>query len=303
MPPPACTRRGGPDPSRQPGGAGCGTYQTGSGPGGMSLHRGAERLPPVHHRQPNPGSFLGAQVGKEAIQIGFGPTPPADPDGASPFQVADHDAIRVALLDRQFIHADDLRGWRRCLGQPGLQVLGVQILDRVLMQVQQLGDRLVRHVPTQGAHVVGKPLGIARILGQPIQPLHLHPPTARAGHPPLLKGHIEAPARRIGIPHPARRAVVEGPVPSPTARAHGGFFRRTTVISRAWGSPKIPCSRLRARNPGNENKAASVRVCFMGPPGQLPPGVCHRSRTRFERRPIRPNRRLAAGLEKKTISH
>ena len=144
----------------------------------MGLHRVAEGLPHVHHRQANPGRLLGAQVGKEPVQVGFGPACPADPDRAPAFQVADHDAIRVALLDRQFIHADDLRGrlWR--LGQPGLHVLVVQVLDRMLVQVQHLRHGLVRHVPTQGADVVGEPLRIARILGQPVQPLHLHPLTA-----------------------------------------------------------------------------------------------------------------------------
>jgi len=271
--------------------------------GGMGLHRGTEGFPHVHHRQPNPGRLLGAQVDEKAIQVGFGPAPPADPDGAPPFQVADHDAIRMALVDRQLIHADHLRGRLGRLGQPGPQVLGVQVLDRVLVQVQQLGHGLVRQVPTQGAYVVGKPLGIARILRQPIQPLHLYPLTARAGHAPLLERQIEAPAGGISIPHSARRAVIEGAVPRPTARAHGRFFRRTRVTSRAWGSPKIPCSRLRARNPGNENNAESVWTRFMVPPGHMRPGVCHRSRTRFETRPIRPNHRPAAWLEKKTLSH
>jgi hypothetical protein len=64
-------------------------------------------------------------------------------------------------------------------------------------------------------------------------------------------------------------------VPCPTARANGGFFRRTRVTSRAWGSPKIPCSWLRARNPGKENKAERVWTRFMRPPGQRRLGVCH----------------------------
>ena len=132
-------------------------------------------------------------------------------------------------------------------------------------RMQQPGHGLVRHVPTQGANLLGEPLRIAGILRQPVQPLHCHPSTACAGHPPLLIRQIDAPAGGIGVPHSARPAVVEGPVPSPAARAHGGFFRRTKVTSRAWGSPKIPCSRLRARNPGKENKAESVWACFMVP--------------------------------------
>ena len=269
----------------------------------MGLHRVAEGLPHVHHGQPNPGRLLGTQVSKEPVQVGFGSSLPPDPDRASALQVADHDAIRVAFLDRQLIHADHSRSRRRRLGQPGLHVPPVQVLDRVLMQVQQLGDGLVRHVSAQDADVVGKPLRIARILRQPVQPLHFHPLTTRAGHPPLLKRQVETPARRIGIPHAARRAVVEGAVPCPTAGAHGSFFRRMTVISLAWGSPKIPCSRLWARNPGKENNTESVWGCFIGPPGQRPPGVCHRSRTRFEGSSpsIKPS--LAAELKGHTRAH
>jgi hypothetical protein len=269
----------------------------------LRLHRVAERLPHVHHGQPNPGRLLGAQVEKEPVQVGFGPSLPPDPDRAPPFQIAHHNAIGVALFDRQLIHPDDLwRGLRR-LGQPRPHILGVQILDRVRMQVQQLGDGLVRHVPAQKADVVGEPLRIPRILRQPIQPLHLHPLTTRAGHPPLLKRQVDPPARRIGIPHPACGAVVEGAVPCPTAGAHSSFFRRMRMTSRAWGSPKIPCSRLRARNPGKENKAARVWIRFMVPPGHRSPGVCHRSRTRFEGSPRWPNPRLGAELGRFTRTH
>ena len=42
----------------------------------LRLDRVAERLPHVHHGQLNPSRFLGAQVEKEPIQIGFGPSLP-----------------------------------------------------------------------------------------------------------------------------------------------------------------------------------------------------------------------------------
>ena len=116
------------------------------------------------------------------------------------------------------------------------------------MQVQQLGDSLVRHVPTHGANLLGEPLRIARILRQPSSLSTVTPSTACAGHPTVLICHIDTPAGGIGVPHAARPTVVEGSVPSPAARAHGGCFRRTKLISRAWGSPKIACSRLRARS-------------------------------------------------------
>lgn len=107
----------------------------------------------------------------------------------------------------------------------------------------------------------------------------------------------------MGIPHSARLAIVERPVPGPAARAHGGFFRRTKTTSLAWGLPKMPCSRLRARNLGTENKAESVCVSFMASPGQMPPGVCLRSRTRFEVSPRCPNPRRAAELGRFTFAH
>ncbi len=128
----------------------------------MGLHRVAERLPHVHHGQSNPGSLREAQRGKKAIQIGFGPARPADPDGTPAFQVADHDAIRVPLLDGQFIDANNLRGWLRRLGQPRPHVLGIHVFDRMLVQVQHLRDGLVRHVPAQSPDLMSNPVGIAQ---------------------------------------------------------------------------------------------------------------------------------------------
>lgn len=79
----------------------------------------------------------------------------------------------MTFLDRQFIDADDLRGWLWGLGQPVLHGLDIQILDRVLVQVQQFGHGLIRHIPTQEADLLGEPLRVTRILRQPVEPLHL----------------------------------------------------------------------------------------------------------------------------------
>lgn len=49
---------------------------------------------------------------------------------------------------------------------------------RMLMQMQQLGHGLVRHVPTQIGDLLGEPVRLAGVLYQRIQPLHFHPPTA-----------------------------------------------------------------------------------------------------------------------------
>lgn len=110
----------------------------------------------------------------------------------------------------------------------------------MLMQVQQLSHGVIRHVPTQGADMLNEQLRIAGILGQPVQALHLHSPTARARHSPLLKCQIDAPPRCIGIPHPARRTVVGGAVPHPPPQAHRRFFSPDQGDQPSVGIAKYP---------------------------------------------------------------
>jgi hypothetical protein len=59
------------------------------------------------------------------------------------------------------------------------------------------------------------------------------------------------------------------------------------VISLAWESPKIPCGRLWARNPGTENKAARVWIFFMETPGHRLPGVCHKISDKEEKESLK----------------
>jgi hypothetical protein len=93
-------------------------------------------------------------------------------------------------------------------------------------------------------------------------------------------------------------------VPYPTPREHTAvFFRRTKVTSRAWKSPKIPCSRLRVRESWEGEERGERLGCFMVPPGPTPSGICHRSRTRFEVSPRWAKHRVAAELAGFTLSH
>jgi hypothetical protein len=66
----------------------------------LGLHRVAEGFPHVHRRQPNLGGLLRLQRHKELIQIRLGAASALNPNRTASFQVADHDAIRMALLDR-----------------------------------------------------------------------------------------------------------------------------------------------------------------------------------------------------------
>ena len=82
----------------------------------MGLHRVAEGLPHIHHRQANAGGLLRPQSEK-ADPDRLRSVPAPRPDRASALQVADLNAIRVALLDRQLIHANDLWRWLGSLGR------------------------------------------------------------------------------------------------------------------------------------------------------------------------------------------
>lgn len=165
----------------------------------------------------------------------------------------------MASRDRQLIYADHLWRLRGRLGQPGLHVPAVQVLDRMRMQVQQLGHALVRHAPTHGADPLSEPVCIAGILRRPVQLRSLLPPDSANKSPAAAQMQVETPARCIGYPAPGaccgRRSFGGG---SHSRNTPPFSFRRTNVSSRAWGTPKISCSRLRAQNLGKENNAESA---------------------------------------------
>lgn len=49
-----------------------------------------------------------------------------------------------------------------------------------------------------------------------------------------------------------------------------------------WEMLKVPGKRLLARNPAKENHEDSFCLCYILSPGHLLPGVCLRSRVKFE---------------------
>ena len=73
---------------------------------------------------------------------------------------------------------------RRLAGAAELlgHVLLVQLLDRVPIEVQLLGHRLDRTVPATSPHEEGEPLGVERIVGQPVEAFGLHGAAPRALH-------------------------------------------------------------------------------------------------------------------------
>jgi hypothetical protein len=118
-----------------------------------------------------------AKPGEELVQAGLGPVRAAEPDGATALQVADHDAVFVALGDGDFVDADDpgRRGSRPA--ELLVHVLLVQFLDGVPIEEEFFGHLLDGCLATAAAHAEGEALGVQRIVGQPVQAFGFHAPT------------------------------------------------------------------------------------------------------------------------------
>src|SRR6266571_4071040 len=191
---------------------------------GVALGRVPERLPHVHHSHANPRALVGPQPLEELVHAGLGAVLAPEPDGPLPDQIADHDPVAVPLLDRDLIDADHLRARPSRPPQLLPHVLLLEILDRVPVEMQFLGDVLDRRGPTTTAHVEGKALRVGTVVREERQRLLPHRAARNAFDAPYLdvQEDSEAPAREI--PHPLALPVVEAPVLA-TTRARG-FFER-----------------------------------------------------------------------------
>ena len=123
--PPVCTQPDGPDPSRQSDDGGCETCRTESAPGPSC---GTPSTCPSRPAESEPSFWGPGRERTDPDRLRSVPAP--DPDRAPSFQVTHHNAIGVALIDRQLIHADNLWCWLGRLGQPGLHVPPIQVLCR-----------------------------------------------------------------------------------------------------------------------------------------------------------------------------
>jgi hypothetical protein len=202
---------------------------------GRGLGGVAKRLPHVHHRQANTASLIRSEPRIKLTHTGLRAVLAAKPDGSAANEVADHDAVGVPFSNRDFINANHLRSWPARLSKLRSHVLLIQLLDRVPVELELLGNVLDRGRATAPPHVVSKALGIKRVVGQKLQPLALH----FAATPALDSAHLEiemdahVAARQVANLPP--RAVVEAPVGSPTKTAQRFFERRISVMTRALG--------------------------------------------------------------------
>src|SRR5271157_3495312 len=163
--------------------------------------------------------------------------------------------VGVTFADRKLVDADDLRTRRA-------SVLLVQRLDRVPVQSQFVRHVLDRRLPAAAPHRVSKALGVERIVRQKPEPSPSHLAATAALDPPhfQFEKYPSVPARQIA--YAAHRPVVPAHVDA-TATAAGCFFeRRFSVITRAFGSPKMPCTVGCGRKPGNAYVSHSRRLRF-----------------------------------------
>jgi hypothetical protein len=208
-------------------------------------------LPHVHDRQADFLAFFKAEPDEELIQTLCGAVLAAEPDGAAAFQIADHNAVLVSLGDGDLVDANDPRSGVAHPSELLAHVLLVQFLDGVPIEVQFLGHFLNGGRAATSAHEEGEPLGIQRVVGEPVEPFALHASTPRTLDPTEMENEVDALVATGEIPSASSSFVVVGVVYLTADAAHRFFWRRWRVMSTARGSPKTPWTLGWGANPGN----------------------------------------------------
>jgi hypothetical protein len=136
--------------------------------------------------------FSGPSQAKNSSRLASERSWPAEPDGAAPLQVADHDAVLVPLGDGDLVDADHLGSGQAGLGELLPHVLLVQPLDRVPVQEQLFGYLLDRRRAATPPHEEGEPPGVQRVVGEPVQLFALHAATPGAVDPAHREEEVDA---------------------------------------------------------------------------------------------------------------
>src|SRR5262245_7940726 len=228
----------------------------------MYIRRQTKRLPHVHDRQANARALPFAEPVVELAHARLRAVLATEPDRAAAHEIADHDPVGVPFADRKLVDADHLRTGRARALELRFHVLQVQRLDGVPVQRQLLRDILDRRSPAAPADKISKALGIERIVGQKGELFALHLATAAAVDPPYFQFQKYPSVAAGKIAHTADLSVVPAHL-DVTATATSRFFeRRLSVITRAFGSPKMPRTVGCGRKPGNQYASQSRRLRF-----------------------------------------
>ena len=212
----------------------------------------AEGLPHIHHGQANLRALLLAKPRIEHRHARLGAVTATEPDRTTANQIADHDAIGVTFADRDLVDADGFGAGCTRFRKLRTHVLHLQRLDRIPVKLQLQSDVLDRPLSAAPTHVVRKPFGIEGVVGQEIELLAFHlvaNPTMHASHFDL---QVDTGVATGQVANASSAPVVPARVDSTTTAADRFFERRTSVMTRAFGSPKTP------RTVGCGRKSASA---------------------------------------------
>src|SRR5512133_3763994 len=136
------------------------------------------------------------------------------------------------------------------------------------VQLQFRRHVLDRRRAAAAADVIGKALGVERIVRHKVEPLALHLATVIAVEAPHLQFQKNPRVATRQIAHTPHLAIVP-PHLDATATAASRFFeRRLSLITRAFGSPKTPHTVGSGRKPGKQYASHSRRDGL--PPPQMP---------------------------------
>ncbi len=186
---------------------------------------------------------------------------PPKPDRPPPPQVADHDAVGVSLADRDLVDPDHLGSRRPRPAQLLPHVLHLQVLDHPPIQVRFLGHVLDGRDSATPSHEEGKAFAVERIVREPIQLLPLHLAASLAVDAPALDLQVDPMVSTGQVAHSAQLAVVPSSLEVATGSADRFFPRRCRQITRAFGSPKMPCTVEFGRKLG-KRYVSHRRRCF-----------------------------------------
>ena len=198
----------------------------------------------------------------ERSHAGLGAIGAAKPDRPPPLKVAHHNAVGVTFADGDLVDPNHLGSGLAGARQLRPHVLLLQLLDRVPIELELLGDILDRRLAAAPADEVGKPLCIKRIVSQKREPFPPHLAARPAkGAPDLeLKVYARVAARQIA--HTPHRAVVPAAMLVSAIGAACFFERRFSLMMRALGSPKIPRTVPSGRKPANAYASHNRRFRF-----------------------------------------
>src|SRR5215475_14221443 len=196
---------------------------------------------------------------KNSLRLSSERSLPPNLDRSAPFQVAHHNPVSVTFANRYLVNADNLRLGFTGMRELRLDILLVQLFDRVPVKFKFLGYVFDGRRAATTPDMVGKPLGVKRVVRQKRQLLSLHFPAVSTKDPANFELQVHPRVSTRQVSYPTRSSVVPTPLYSRAAPA-GRFFDRRT--SRAFGSPKTPRTVGCTRNPLNAYVSHNRRTRF-----------------------------------------